>query len=104
MIDEDILPHQMNAAQWARYCEELFGLPPPAREAPIEETYKWGVAGMFLSTCREIGDPVEGKLLVTNFLLRDPPTELSKLLPYIEAALGRKLSAQEIERGAIEEV
>ena len=103
MIDEDIPPHQMNRAQWERYCEDLFGLPMPANDAPIEETYKWAVAGMFLSTCREIG-AVKGKILAANCLLEDSPSYLSKLLPYIEAALGRNLTAQEIERGAIEEV
>jgi hypothetical protein len=90
------------------YAEQLLGLPMPPDDCTMEELYKWGVAGMFLASCREQG-PIEGKILVTNFLLEsskedDETMPLAKIIPYMEQALGRKLTAAELDRRRIDQV
>jgi len=63
------------------------------------------VAAVFLSTCKDVGDSIQGKILATNWLLEEAPSaSRAKFLPYIEVALGRKLTPAELERGAIDHV
>lgn len=80
---------KMSAARFREYAQELLGLPMPPDDAPKEEIYKWGVAGMFLMSCREQG-PAAGKILVTNFLLEsskedDETMPLANIIPISSA-------------------
>ena len=79
---------------------EFCGLPPPADGAPAEEYYKWTVAGFFLLFCHEAKSANEGKIAAANFLLEQERSR-HNLLPHIESALGRKLTAAELGEARI---
>jgi hypothetical protein len=104
-----IIIEKMSWARLKEYSAELLGLPSPPDGAPIEETYKWYVAGQFLSVCRDMRNPIQGKISATNFILAtsdddDGSMPLAKMIPHVEKALGRKLTAAEIALHKIEHV
>ncbi len=87
---------EMNEGELRDYLADSSILPLPPVDAPTSEFHKWLVADFFLSFCKEAKTPDEGKINAVNFLLGGAHDWVSNLRPYIESALGRKLTENEL--------
>ncbi len=88
---------EMSWPEQKRHIEAATGLPYPPDNASPEEYNQWNVAKTFLFYFRsEIykADPAAAKAAAVNSLLKQ--SDYLVLCPYIEMALGRKLTETEI--------
>ena len=72
------------------------GLPLPEMEAPREAYYAWMVAVTFISCCQTAPDMATGQREAVSILLDGTRSGQGKLVPFVERALGRKLTEEEM--------
>jgi hypothetical protein len=86
---------EMSEAELRAFCEEGSGVKVPPAGAPHEEWQQWMVAHTFMLCARHIPDADEARVRAIAELVRG--SSLPELRPHIEEALGRPLTAEELE-------
>jgi hypothetical protein len=80
---------EMNSQELCRFLQSEGWLPYP-EGAPREVGTQWIVTNVFLQFLRDSEDKELAKIEAANFLLRESGS--ADMMPYIEQALGRKLT------------
>lgn len=86
------LATELSASELRDVCKEIGGLQVPHPDAPFDDYLAWFAASMFISCRADIEDAAKAGATAASLLLSCPTYALA-LVPHVERALGRKVTA-----------